>query len=329
MASSRLHTARLPFFSPLPPRGSEEAGGSGKRKRSSRPKVRSGCLTCKRRHVKCDERKPFCLRCEKADIECAGYSSPKPPEPKKPAKEVVSRTVRPLLPRSESPSGGGSSQAASSDSFVPSFLAVPASSMFAGVASNYFDLFHPHLSHEQLVGLSPIDFWTNAVVPESQGDECIYNSMLAINLLSDALCLGVEAPTPTATHAAGLHHSSPPAEPLKAALQRHMTAVSMFRTRIAQDGNISPRTVLIATVLFVAYELLQGNIETADSLAVKGVTLLRDRLWIGHSASPSPAPSSLSSFGTLDTSDFGSLDGSDLVFSDIDAGLDNIDPLLI
>src|SRR3569833_3334642 len=144
MASSRLHTARLPFFSPLPPRGSEEAGGSGKRKRSSRPKVRSGCLTCTRRHVKCDERKPFCLRCEKADIECAGYSSPKPPEPKKPAKEVVSRTVRPLLPRSESPSGGGSSQAASSYAGGPAGRAGPAAGGGAGGAADGGERGQPH-----------------------------------------------------------------------------------------------------------------------------------------------------------------------------------------
>ena len=33
-------------------------------------KVRSGCKTCKRRHLKCDEHRPVCLRCEKLKLLC-------------------------------------------------------------------------------------------------------------------------------------------------------------------------------------------------------------------------------------------------------------------
>ncbi|KAH7338020.1 fungal-specific transcription factor domain-containing protein [Rhizoctonia solani] len=33
-----------------------------------------GCLTCKRRKKKCDERKPFCRRCELGNFHCQGYS---------------------------------------------------------------------------------------------------------------------------------------------------------------------------------------------------------------------------------------------------------------
>ncbi|KAK6827655.1 C6 zinc finger domain-containing protein [Apiospora arundinis] len=36
-------------------------------------KVRTGCLTCKKRKVKCDESKPTCLKCRKSGKECAGY----------------------------------------------------------------------------------------------------------------------------------------------------------------------------------------------------------------------------------------------------------------
>lgn len=35
---------------------------------------RTGCLTCRARRVKCDERKPMCERCEFANVECAGYA---------------------------------------------------------------------------------------------------------------------------------------------------------------------------------------------------------------------------------------------------------------
>ena len=40
-------------------------------------RVKTGCLTCRKRRVKCDERKPTCLRCEVANVECDGYQSPR------------------------------------------------------------------------------------------------------------------------------------------------------------------------------------------------------------------------------------------------------------
>ncbi|KAG5978987.1 hypothetical protein E4U55_005686 [Claviceps digitariae] len=50
----------------------------GHRPRQSRqkkyaPKVRTGCLTCRSRRVKCDENKPTCFRCLKGGLHCQGY----------------------------------------------------------------------------------------------------------------------------------------------------------------------------------------------------------------------------------------------------------------
>lgn len=44
-----------------------------KASRTSAPKVRSGCVTCKKRHVKCDEAKPYCMNCLKTRGHCEGY----------------------------------------------------------------------------------------------------------------------------------------------------------------------------------------------------------------------------------------------------------------
>lgn len=38
------------------------------------PKVRTGCDNCKKRRVKCDERKPECLRCQRVGVQCSGYT---------------------------------------------------------------------------------------------------------------------------------------------------------------------------------------------------------------------------------------------------------------
>ncbi|KAK4191986.1 transcriptional regulatory protein moc3 [Podospora australis] len=44
-----------------------------KRTRASKPKVRTGCITCKIRRVKCGEEKPACLRCTSTGRTCDGY----------------------------------------------------------------------------------------------------------------------------------------------------------------------------------------------------------------------------------------------------------------
>jgi len=36
-------------------------------------RARTGCLTCRARHVKCDEQVPECMRCAAANVACAGY----------------------------------------------------------------------------------------------------------------------------------------------------------------------------------------------------------------------------------------------------------------
>ncbi|KAG6004041.1 hypothetical protein E4U21_001437 [Claviceps maximensis] len=49
-----------------------------KRKRATRAKfakVRTGCVTCKKRHVKCDETKPACKNCIKWAGYCSGYEA--------------------------------------------------------------------------------------------------------------------------------------------------------------------------------------------------------------------------------------------------------------
>ncbi|KAK4501511.1 hypothetical protein PRZ48_007320 [Zasmidium cellare] len=51
------------------------------RKRAKKPKVKTGCLTCRARHLKCDEGRPACRRCVNSGKECVGLPSLKPPNP--------------------------------------------------------------------------------------------------------------------------------------------------------------------------------------------------------------------------------------------------------
>ncbi|KAI1409940.1 hypothetical protein F5Y13DRAFT_202569 [Hypoxylon sp. FL1857] len=56
---------------------------------TGKPKVKTGCNNCKRRRIKCDEKRPSCTQCLRASKVCIGY--PPPPRPR------VFEEIRPAL----------------------------------------------------------------------------------------------------------------------------------------------------------------------------------------------------------------------------------------
>ncbi|EEB05643.2 transcription factor Moc3 [Schizosaccharomyces japonicus yFS275] len=41
-------------------------------------RTKTGCFTCRRRRIKCDEAKPYCMNCTKSNRKCEGYAVPVP-----------------------------------------------------------------------------------------------------------------------------------------------------------------------------------------------------------------------------------------------------------
>ncbi|KAH7389148.1 hypothetical protein BKA64DRAFT_130976 [Cadophora sp. MPI-SDFR-AT-0126] len=70
----------------------------GLKGRAGKPKVRTGCKTCKRRKVKCDEGKPGCLRCLKFGTECEGYRPKRSGQLTKATKSTTAHRERLILP---------------------------------------------------------------------------------------------------------------------------------------------------------------------------------------------------------------------------------------
>ncbi|KAJ0160262.1 Transcriptional regulatory protein moc3 [Colletotrichum tanaceti] len=66
-----------------------------KAKRRHAPKSRAGCVTCKKRRVRCDEAKPTCLNCAKSNRACEGYHPLR--KPTVTAAESQLREYRPIL----------------------------------------------------------------------------------------------------------------------------------------------------------------------------------------------------------------------------------------
>lgn len=240
------------------------------RKRAGKPKSRLGCLTCKTRRVKCDERKPICARCEKAQFVCNGYARPEPRH----RTEPTSSPLHPLLPRASTvtePSQRRLSQ------LPRSFNGLPA---VYGKHGSYFDIFRHHIAPD-LSRYYYAELWSS-VISEGLQDGFIREIIVAIGALARAMASNPS----TQRRASATQHRSSIVAPWsrqnitnhhhRASILHHLRAISSFRSSIRdKDANFRPRKVFMMTLLLVVYEILQGNLSAADSLLSYGLGMFR------------------------------------------------------
>ncbi|KAF5013796.1 hypothetical protein FDECE_214 [Fusarium decemcellulare] len=270
MLQATCYSQRLPAIAARPQHISHSvplpAVAAPKRKRASAAKSRAGCITCKARHMKCDEGRPTCARCDKSMVQCGGYHVAKA------APKVVPRTrallPRPLLSQSN-----------------------PAHATFSNADVVYFDLFRHRLVPD-LAGYCSRDFWNRIILCESIEDPCVRESVLAIGALSQAIFYSTD------THRPETSPYTPIPGPLtgnnhhKSAISHYVRAVSMFRRRLVPATKThSPRSILIMTILLITFELLRNNTKSADCLMKSGINLLKDSLEFYRDPALEEAPS--------------------------------------
>ncbi|KAF1830269.1 hypothetical protein BDW02DRAFT_110447 [Decorospora gaudefroyi] len=57
----------------LPPQADQRVLSGGRHKKEIKRRTKTGCLTCRKRRIKCDEAHPMCRNCQKSKRECLGY----------------------------------------------------------------------------------------------------------------------------------------------------------------------------------------------------------------------------------------------------------------
>ncbi|KAM6484726.1 hypothetical protein HDV62DRAFT_404522 [Trichoderma sp. SZMC 28011] len=230
---------------------------------------RTGCLTCRARHVKCDERKPECERCEAGNIECAGYL---------PKKQVQVRE-----PQRRSHRRGTSSTLNSTQSLSPNSPSSPSS---VGDALNYSQqLFrndglpliglpsNPRPSQRPLAGarevlayhqflfrtlpiLFPAEhlwFWRDRLCEEAWGIEYLYMMFSSLGSM----------------HRAVLMMSMPGENDQDRGLDTKVIAIQAYTfalQELSRNFEEAKKTqdILIATLILMAYfECFAGNITAA------------------------------------------------------------------
>ncbi|KAH8651383.1 hypothetical protein BX600DRAFT_473480 [Xylariales sp. PMI_506] len=227
------------------------------RLRAGNPKVRTGCLKCKAAHIKCGEQKPICTRCIRLKFECH-YSFDKF------ATTSSHKSLRKLLP-----ADGGKPQPA-----------VAGQSQFTTLGQSevrYFDRFRNELVY-QLGSQSFDEFWFRTILREGERDRCIRTAIISLGALAYALdCAPKDIPLFKArpcflTTNVFYRH----------AIEYYTCSLALLRKQILSKCNMAPRTALICSILFSAFEQLQGNLDSGDRFLTNGLAVLKQEAHQGH-----------------------------------------------
>ncbi|KAL5120229.1 hypothetical protein ACEQ8H_001787 [Pleosporales sp. CAS-2024a] len=120
----------------LPPQHADQRVLSGGRhKKEIKRRTKTGCLTCRKRRIKCDEAHPVCRNCQKSKRECLGYDPIFKQQPGPAQIQPAPNAAPPPHPTTPSGTPTASASATYSQSPVPQGYAPASSSAYAPAAS--------------------------------------------------------------------------------------------------------------------------------------------------------------------------------------------------
>ncbi|KAM7201671.1 hypothetical protein V8F33_003220 [Rhypophila sp. PSN 637] len=203
--------------------------------RSSGPKVRSGCDTCKKRHLKCDEVKPSCHRCLKWRGYCEGYSNLSPSRANGEVDNELQLLVEP-------------------DSATKVFT--------HDWEKAYFDNWQAlagNLGGEWF----QLDLFSRTVPQLSHEEPFVRYAVIAVGAMVNAKSHGGRLP---AAGTSNLHYN--------AAINYYGRAIRLLQKRSDSPNDNTIRSTLIASILFACFETLEGSYGTAANHINHGLKIL-------------------------------------------------------
>ncbi|PVH73048.1 hypothetical protein DL98DRAFT_59014 [Cadophora sp. DSE1049] len=246
------------------------------KRRASAPKTRNGCITCKARHVKCDERKPGCLRCEKFQVGCDGYLMPD-------STVLVQRKTKAplLLPKLSLISSANSTTSPTVKiirqyprRLAPQQLQISSPSpnpLFWTEAEHmYFKVFHDRAALE-LSGYFDTDFWGQTILQICHEEEFARHAVIALGALSETMeeVQSDKTSLQTSEEIRRAHH--------QLALRHYGKALKLMRELPDRKGQTWIKYALLSCLLTTCFENYMGNQESAIAAARAGVELLNQK----------------------------------------------------
>ncbi|KXJ87027.1 hypothetical protein Micbo1qcDRAFT_218231 [Microdochium bolleyi] len=233
------------------------------RKKAFKTRAGTGCSTCRKAHVRCDEEKPVCRRCTRLSLVC-GYT-----------KGTVNRnSTAPFSSTAHRP-------------LLPAILPRQGLSHHPNTALNHSDTLYLDFFKSAVVPWlcrqpdGPSGFWSRTLLRECMRDSSVVDAVIGIAALIRARN---EKPSSPSSGASDGKLQVPPSKHYSSALRHYTKAIASFRQRIeattarSPQAMIPPRTLLIFTMLFAVFELMQGNTNAQDQLVSNGLQLFGGRL---------------------------------------------------
>lgn len=236
--------------------------------RISKPKVRTGCVTCKKRHIKCDETKPWCTNCLKVSGHCEGYM---------------------IKPRKNKAKAKSTQNAASSQMTVQDAAATPTRLVEPDINSLDFSEDLSMVYFQEFVHLLRVSLgsgniygklWKVTMPQLSRTNKTLRHAAIAIGALTKAHAydLGLVPDIPKfhpAHHQAFLR--------LKEQSPHYHNAVAHYCQALRLQGQAvsDPSVLQVAiclSVLFICFEIIRGDRQSALRHINHGITLLHSLL---------------------------------------------------
>ncbi|KAK6839242.1 hypothetical protein PG987_005108 [Apiospora arundinis] len=232
-----------------------------KTSRTSTPKVRTGCITCKKRHIRCDEGRPYCHNCIKSQRLC-GYANTRQPT-----------TTAPLTIAKRPASCAASPQ-------KQTLLDADFSDFTDATGARYFDEFAKLMQGYWLTGTSNRDFWGATAPQFARTNPLCRHAAMAIGAL-------------------GMWYRESGSKSLRARPDEdsahYMQALSHYgrSLRLHQQQNSLHDTSFLA-VLLLFFDILRGNNKAALAHVNHGLALvlalITDKDYSDNNCGPSQAP---------------------------------------
>ncbi|RKF50293.1 putative zn2 cys6 dna-binding protein [Golovinomyces cichoracearum] len=246
------------------------------RRRVRHSKVKTGCITCRIRRVKCDEAKPKCLRCHKYGAECGGY----PPQRSKKSVDHIKtlRQNRILVPKTQ---------------YGDRYLRMPTISLYEGeLERNYFNIFINQIAKD-IFPYFNCDDWSQIIGQACVNHPGIRHTAIAIGALGKTYeiarssnsaktgernVMNIEKVLGSAVR---LQETSSEKFEIQAyahhrqALEHYDKAIRCMRKDV-EYGNQDIRTSLIICMVIICFEAIHGNYKGAAAQLQTGLAMIQD-----------------------------------------------------
>ncbi|KAK7427976.1 hypothetical protein QQZ08_005589 [Neonectria magnoliae] len=270
--------------------------GKQKRARTSKPKVKTGCINCKyglpvlQRRIKCDEVRPACTQCVRSKKTCTGY--PPPIRGSRPFEEIRI-APKPILAQAATATSIGPSPFNALDVVLPprrvrqritqrnalSLASSPTkyqpslSLRLPPTEGPYFESFRTHTANE-LSGYFDFEFWTRRVLQECHHEPAIKHAVIALGALYQTL---EQTSEPENRGSSGSNpHQQAVMRHWQIAVKRYSDACNALVGLNSQDQK-STKTLIMANVLLACFDSFIGDHRQAINQIQTGLGLL-DRL---------------------------------------------------